>query len=120
MRHPSGVELRQVGEHDHPEPLTAAELTAYPGVYDSPELETICRIVVEGDALVARHPRTGDVALTATEPDTFGGNRWYFRRVAFTRDAAGAVDDLRLSGGRVRNPRFVRLADGALGGPTLR
>jgi hypothetical protein len=44
----------------------------------------------------------------------FLGDRWYFGLVAFTRDDAGRVDGLRVTGSRVRNLRFVRLPAGTL------
>jgi hypothetical protein len=94
--------------------LDAAQLAAYAGDYFSPELEAVYRVVVAGDALVARHVRHGDIALEPLEDDTFTGDRWYFRRVAFTRAGGGEIDGFRVTGGRVRDLRFVRLPDGAL------
>jgi CubicO group peptidase (beta-lactamase class C family) len=94
--------------------LSAAELPAYEGTYYSPELEAIYRIVATPDGLVARHVRHGDIPLRAAERDHFTGDRWYFRTIGFSRDAAGSIDGFRLSGGRVRDLRFVRLAPGAL------
>jgi CubicO group peptidase (beta-lactamase class C family) len=94
--------------------LDAAGLGAYAGDYFSPELEAVYRVVVVGESLVARHVRHGDIRLELGEEDVFSGDRWYFRRVAFSRDGQGRVDGFRVTGGRVRDLRFVRLADGAL------
>jgi hypothetical protein len=97
-----------------PPSLGAAELASYAGDYFSPELETLYRIAVVGDRLVARHVRHGELALTPAEVDVFRGSQWFFGRVVFTRDSAGAIDGFRASGSRVRDLRFMRLADGAL------
>ena len=80
-----------------------AELEAYVGRYYSPELETVYTVVVEGDRLIARHRRHGDVVLTPEEPDAFGSDQWFFGNVAFERDERGAVTGMRVSSGRVRN-----------------
>lgn len=94
--------------------LGPEELDAYTGVYYSPELETLYRITVEEDGLLARHKRHGDLPLEAAGPDAFTGPRWFFRKLEFSRDDAGEIEGFRLSGGRVRNLRFVRLGEGAL------
>lgn len=90
------------------------ELGPYAGVYYSPELETFYRIAVEEDGLVARHKRHGDLPLESAGPDAFTGPRWFFRKLEFSRDEVGEIEGFRLSGGRVRNLRFVRLPEGAL------
>lgn len=94
--------------------LTGARLAELAGDYYSPELQTFYRIVVKGDSLLARHPRHGDVPLSATDEDTFAGGAWFFGKVVFSRGEDGRVDGLRVSGGRVRDLRFMKLADGAL------
>lgn len=102
------------GQRSEPEALTPERLAAYAGDYYSPELGTIYRIEARGDTLVAVHHRHGEIPLTAGGTDEFRGDRWYFRTIAFTRGTAGAVDAFLLSGGRVRNLRFVKLAPDAL------
>jgi CubicO group peptidase (beta-lactamase class C family) len=102
------------GERPAAPRLDAARLAGYAGDYFSPELEAVYRVTVVGDSLVARHIRHGDIRLEPAEADVFTGDRWFFRRVAFTRDGGDRVDGFRVSGGRVRDLRFVRLADGAL------
>jgi CubicO group peptidase (beta-lactamase class C family) len=98
------------------EPLTGAELQTYTGVYYSPELETLYWLVVEGDELIARHVRHGELPLDQVDTDTFAGPRWFFGRVAFERDPAGRIVGFRLTGSRVRNLWFVRLEPGSLPG----
>jgi CubicO group peptidase (beta-lactamase class C family) len=87
----------------------AEALSSFTGTYYSPEIRTLYEISVEDGALVARHLRHGDLALTLDEGDTFSGPRWFFREVRFTRGGEGAVDGFRLTGGRVRGLRFVKL-----------
>jgi CubicO group peptidase (beta-lactamase class C family) len=87
-----------------PAPLTAAERGAYVGSYYSEELDAVWHIVEDGDRLLLRRNRFGDVALVTTGPDRFGAGR----ALRFTRDAAGQVDALLVSSGRVIDLRFVR------------
>jgi hypothetical protein len=90
------------------EPLPAAQLTDLLGDYWSDELMTGYRLLLEDGSLIARHARHPDIELYALAPDTLAGNVWWFGRAVITRDAAGKVDGLRLSGNRVRNVRFER------------
>jgi CubicO group peptidase (beta-lactamase class C family) len=90
------------------EPLPAAGLADLAGDYWSDELMTGYRVMFEGDRLIARHSRHPDVVLYALAPDTLAGDIWWFARATITRDAAGRVDGLLLSGNRVRNVRFTR------------
>jgi hypothetical protein len=97
-----------------PTRLGPGDLAAYAGDYFSPELETLYRVVVTDDGLVARHVRHGDIRLEAVDQDLFSGSQWFFGRVAFTRADSGAVEGFRLTGNRVRDLWFVRLAEGTL------
>ena len=92
----------------------AAALAAFAGAYYSPELETVYRIDVADEQLVASHARHGEIPLAPVDEDAFGGRPWYFRKLVFTRNGEDVVDGFLLSGGRVRNLRFLRLAEGAL------
>jgi CubicO group peptidase (beta-lactamase class C family) len=96
---------------EEPPPLTFAELRGYAGDYYSPELGTVYTLEMRGDSLVATHFRIGDMRVAAIGADTL---RIGSRTAAFQRDAAGAVTAFRLTGSRVRNLLFVRLADGAI------
>ena len=93
--------------------LERAQLEEFGGSYYSPEVETIYTLAVEGDSLLVTHQRHPPFALEPLDVDLFAGERWYFQKAAFTRDAAGAIDGFELTGGRVRSLRFVRL-DAAL------
>lgn len=104
-------------ESDRPEPhsYTRAQLAAFAGSYYSPELDVLYHIAVDGDSLVVRHHRHGQIPLgPGDEADEFSGDRWPVRRLVFTRGDAGAIEGFRLTGGRVRNLWFARLAEGAL------
>jgi CubicO group peptidase (beta-lactamase class C family) len=122
LRAPGGVDhlTVQVGDTElagrrvAPPRLAPAALAGYAGDYFSPELETVYRVVAVDGGLVARHVRHGDIALTPVDRDLFAGSQWFFGRVAFDRDAGGAIAGFRVTGNRVRDLRFVRLADGAL------
>ena len=83
-------------------------LSEYSGDFYSEELSTSYTMVLESGKLIARHFRTGDVALTPTRTDQFSGNKWYFGRVVFTRNPNGKITGYNVSGGRVRNLKFEK------------
>ena len=91
-----------------PPVLSGEALEGYAGTYSSPELATAYTLEVRDGTLVARHPRNEDAVLSPTEADGFSGDKWYFGRVRFTRDADGSLTGFLLTGGRVRNLRFVK------------
>jgi hypothetical protein len=95
----------------HPSPERLAE---FAGTFYSPEIESVYRISVENGTLVARHQRHSEISLTFAGDDAFSANLWFVRRVSFTRSEDRVVDGFRLTGGRVRNLRFVRLKDDVL------
>jgi CubicO group peptidase (beta-lactamase class C family) len=89
-----------------------AQLPSFAGDFYSPELATVYTIEVRGDSLFVAHPRLGEsFAMPAADPDSFraGG-----RLLRFQRDGVGGVTGFRLSGSRVRNVLFVKLAEGTL------
>ncbi len=101
---PAGL---RVGERVEPVPPEGP--AEYAGAYRSPELETTWTLVVEDGALVARHLMHEDVPLTPVVRDLFAGSAWFMREVRFSRDAAGEVDGLWVSAGRIKNVRFDRM-----------
>lgn len=102
-------------ERQEPPAPSREELAAYAGTYYSPELDVLYHIELGDDGLEVRHHRLGTVPLRhGDEADEFAGSRWPVRRLVFSRGDGGRVDDFRLTGGRVRNLLFVRLADGVL------
>ena len=92
-----------------PEPPGPAALAEYAGTWYSPELDALYHLSVSEGRLVARHVRHGEIVLEYRAPDEFATDRWFFRGVRFERGGDGAVGDMRVGGGRVRNLRFVRL-----------
>jgi CubicO group peptidase (beta-lactamase class C family) len=84
-------------------------ISEYTGDFYSEELSTAYTMVLESGKLIARHFRTGDVMLTLSKPDQFTGNKWFFRNVVFIRDPNGAIVSCNVSGGRVRNLKFVKV-----------
>ncbi len=91
-----------------PPVLSDEALGRYAGTYSSPELATAYTLEVRDGTLVARHPRNEDAVLSPTEADGFSGDKWYFGKVRFTRDANGRLTGFLLTGSRVRNLRFVK------------
>ena len=87
----------------------AVDPSAYCGRYWSEELATVYDLVIANGKLSARHPRNGEISLTAYQRDTFSSPQSYFGRVVFQRDSGGRVNGFLVSGALARNIRFVRL-----------
>lgn len=87
--------------------LTRAQLEAYCGDYWSEELRVMHRIEIRDGALGVRQRSGAWVKLLPTGADRFdteqGGGT-----VEFTRNGASEPTELKVSGGRIRNVRFVR------------
>jgi CubicO group peptidase (beta-lactamase class C family) len=88
--------------------LAKVNLTEYTGEYYSTELSTAYSIIVVSGKLTARHFRTGDIHLTATKPDQFTGDQWYFGNIEFIRDNNNTITGCKVSTGRVRNLKFEK------------
>lgn len=89
-------------------PFDTSQLDQYVGNYYSDELGTFYTISIQDNMLVARHRRHGDIQLTPTIKDQLTGNIWWFSNVHFIRDENQIITGFKLTGGRVRNLRFVR------------
>jgi CubicO group peptidase (beta-lactamase class C family) len=87
---------------------TAADLQAYVGEYRSAELMTSYAVVVNGDALIARHFRTGEHSIAADGPDDRFRSPM-FGAIQFVRDPSGAVVAFEATTERVRRLRFERI-----------
>ena len=87
----------------------AETLAGYAGSYYSPELDALYHLEVGEDGLVARHVRHGDIVLEPRAADEFATDRWFMREIRFERAPDGAVTEMRVGGGRVRNLLFVKL-----------
>jgi CubicO group peptidase (beta-lactamase class C family) len=92
-----------------PAGASPAALEAYVGRYWSPETEAVATVTLENGRLMASRALQGRLPLVPLGPDRFavqGGPT-----LQFTRTAAGsAVDAVKVSGSRVRNLRFLRVA----------
>jgi CubicO group peptidase (beta-lactamase class C family) len=93
------------------EPVAGLDLGHYQGDYHSPELGTTYSIVHRDGQLFAEHRRHPPSRLTLVEKDRFLGDRWGMGTLRFTRGADGELTGFELSGSRVRNVRFRRMAD---------
>lgn len=97
-----------------PEPASmadaAADLQAYAGEYHSDELDTTYDVCAGQQGLVIGSLRNVPIHLTSTGADGFSGDQWWFNKLKFTRDPAGRVDGLLVSGFRaVRDLRLERI-----------
>jgi len=84
-------------------------LADFIGPFYSEELDTRYELIIEEDRLVAKHPRLSDVVLQPIKKDTFSGNTFYLREVAFIRNDLNKIIGYKVSNGRVRNLQFVKL-----------
>ncbi len=89
--------------------LAPAEMAAYSGTYYSDELETFYHIQVKEDLLEMNHLRHPPFEISFTEKDKAAGNAWFFSQIEFTRDDKGAINEMLVSSGRVRNVRFKKV-----------
>jgi CubicO group peptidase (beta-lactamase class C family) len=94
-----------------PLPANPTPLREFVGRYHSPELATEYTLAVEGDQLVATHPRRPAIPLRLYQPDTFSSGEFFFQRLAFERDGSGRATGFKLSGTNAENVRFVRSVD---------
>lgn len=108
---PLGTVARAGGDADTEryEPAIAA-LVEYAGEYRSAELATSYHVGIEEGALVARHFRTGRVALRPVAPDVFQAP--VFGRLEFQRDASGGILGFTANSTRIRGLRFERVPAG--------
>ena len=117
----AGVFPEEAPEEEEDQPASPADSTSFPtpdaatlggyaGSYYSPELDALYHLEATEDGLVARHIRHGDIALEPSARDEFVTDRWFMREVRFERAPDGAVTEMRVGGGRVRNLLFVKLA----------
>jgi CubicO group peptidase (beta-lactamase class C family) len=88
---------------------TPARLAAYVGDYWSEELRVVARLEIR-DGSVAVCLRSGRwIHLLPTAADSFDADYGGIA-LQFTRNAAGEVTEVKVSGGRVRNLRHTRVA----------
>lgn len=111
------VALTQVTRSQTPEPVwqpSPDQLSAFVGDYYSPELGVVYTVEPRSGELFLTHHRHSDTRLTPVSEDGFRAGS---RLIRFERNAAGEVTGLRISGSRVRNLAFNRLAPGVLPRP---
>jgi hypothetical protein len=88
---------------------TPARLAAYVGDYWSEELRVVTRLEIH-DGSLAVCLRSGRwIHLLPTAADSFDADYGGIT-LQFTRNAAGEVTEVKVSGGRVRNLRHTRVA----------
>lgn len=84
------------------------QLAEYVGEYESEEAEATYRVVMEEGKLLLRTRHGISLGLAPTYADAFTASNGFV--VRFMRDPAGAVSELSLGLGRVRDLRFARMS----------
>jgi hypothetical protein len=84
---------------------TPADLARYAGVYYSAEVEAVYNLGVEGDTLVLKHRRIGEVKLAPRRRDVFGGR--VVGELRFERADDGRITGFAVDNGRTRDVRFT-------------
>jgi hypothetical protein len=85
---------------------TPEELAAYAGRYFGDELQTTYTLKVENGTLALHRRGSEPTPLRPLVRDEFSAGP----TLRFSRDGSGAVTGFTLDAGRVRNPRFTRVA----------
>lgn len=85
-------------------------LEDYTGEYYSNELSTTYTFKLKRNQLVAVHSRLSDITLTHLNKDSFDGDTWFFNDIEFTRDTNNVIIGCKVSSGRVRNLKFVKIS----------
>ena len=81
--------------------LTATSpLADYAGEYESEELNTSYRVVVNGESIDLHHRRHGTISLVPLVRDEFGSKTWFLASIEFRRDAEGRVTGFVVNGDR--------------------
>jgi hypothetical protein len=88
--------------------FSAADLENFKEEFYSEELQTSYWFSVNGENLVAYHPRHGEIPLERLTANAFRGS-WPVLTVEFFPDSEGKVTEVKLSNGRVKNLRLFRL-----------
>jgi CubicO group peptidase (beta-lactamase class C family) len=88
--------------------LTPGQMQEYTGDYYSRELGTSYKLILEENKLLARHRRHGNIPLVLKKKDEFTGRTWFFQKIRFMRNEKQEISGFLLTGGRVRNLRFVK------------
>ena len=96
----------RVADRELRQPLAAADLNDYVGVYWSEELETQYTIRVRDGKLFAVHAHHGEFELTPLIKDQFKSATYFFTAVKFLRDEKSKVNALTVSLERVTAVRF--------------
>ena len=99
------VPLRRVAAA--PARMTRAELAGYAGTYRSDELGAVYQVEAGDSTLILKTRWALDRNVIPAYGDVFTGP--YLLR--FTRGRNGRIDGMLMSSGRVRNVRFVRMAN---------
>jgi len=92
-----------------PVKLTARELTAYTGTFESDELDERYQVVLAGDSLLLRHRKYADVPLQAVTREQFSCPHWWVGNILFARGGNGEVTGLEINHGRVLHLRFNKI-----------
>lgn len=87
-----------------------ARLPDFAGNYYSEEIDSTYTVAVKEGKLVLRRKKAAEVAMTPAFRDAFS-TLSILGTIRFTRDAQNRVDGFRLSAGRIRNFKFVKLLE---------
>jgi len=90
------------------EKLNSTHIRDLVGEYYSEELDTSYRIIEKEGEMYAHHFRHGEIPMVWKSGDLFFGKQWWFKRVEFTRNSETKIVGFLLTGGRVRNLRFIK------------
>jgi len=91
-------------------PFSPEQAVLYSGTYLSEELGAFYSVSYRSGGLLLQHRRYGDIPLTYLIGDTFRGDRWWLRSLRFIKDEEGRVTGFGMTGERVRDLMFNKVA----------
>jgi len=102
--------LNMTGRRIDEDAADTQALEEFAGEYYSGELDTTYTLTVQGHQIVARHRRHDGIELAPGQPDQFHGADWWLGKLVFQRDKDEQITGFKLTGSRVRNVRFEKIA----------
>ena len=92
-----------------PAPLTDAQLSAYTGTYNCPELECTYHIFLRGHQLWLSGSKHEDIPLKLYGTERLTNNSWFMPNLQITRDSKGRITGFEVNIERVNRLTFGKL-----------
>ncbi len=81
----------------------------YQGTYESDEVHTQYKIIIQGDDLILGHNKYEDVKLKPITVNQFSCPHWWMENLIFHRDQSGKITGFEINNGRVLHLYFEKI-----------